>query len=324
MEQGAEPDGLSFMGNSNAILAGRIAYLLNLRGPCLTIDTACSSSLTAIHLACDALNSGSADMAIAGGVCVLPTSTFVQAATRAGMLSRSGQCRPFDADADGFVPGEAAGALVLKPLDRAKADRDYIWGVIEGSGTNQDGRTNGITAPSAVAQADLLQQVYRRARVEPSSISYVEAHGTGTRLGDPIEVEALTRVFRRSTHETGVCALGSVKASVGHTMSAAGVVSMIKVLLAMKHRKIPASLNMARPNPACELVTSPFTVNTEMRHWHAREGVRRAVVSGFGFSGSNAHIVLREAPEAEASASQSGAPRLFLISARSRPLLLLF
>ena len=318
MERGAEPDGLSFMGNSNAILAGRIAYLLNLRGPCLTIDTACSSSLTAIHLACDALNSGSADMAIAGGVCVLPTSTFVQAATRAGMLSRSGQCRPFDADADGFVPGEAAGALVLKPLDRAIADKDYIWGVIEGSGTNQDGRTNGITAPSAVAQADLLQQVYRRARVEPSSISYVEAHGTGTRLGDPIEVEALTRVFRRSSHETGVCALGSVKASVGHTMSAAGVVGMIKVLLAMKHRMIPASLNMARPNPACELGTSPFTVNTEMRHWQAREGVRRAVVSGFGFSGSNAHIVLREAPATEASASQSGSPRLFLLSARSR------
>lgn len=318
MEHGAEPDGLSFMGNSNAILAGRIAYLLNLRGPCLTIDTACSSSLTAVHLACEALNNGTADMAIAGGVCVLPTPTFVQAATRAGMLSRSGQCRPFDADADGFVPGEAAGALVLKPLARAIADGDFIWGVIEGSGINQDGRTNGITAPSAVAQADLLQQVYRHARVSPSSISYVEAHGTGTRLGDPIEIEALTRVFRQNTRETGYCAIGSVKASVGHTMSAAGVVSLIKVLLAMKHRAIPASLNMAQPNPACELAASPFVVNPEMRPWEPREGVRRAGVSGFGFSGSNAHIVLREAPGADSPASPADEPRLFLLSARSR------
>ncbi|GGC57490.1 hypothetical protein GCM10011504_39720 [Siccirubricoccus deserti] len=315
MAKGAEPDGLSFMGNSNAILAGRIAYLLNLRGPCLTVDTACSSSLTAVHLAREALLSGGCEMAIAGGVCVLPTPTFAVAASRAGMLSPSGTCRAFDAAADGFVPGEAVAALVLKPLVRALADGDHVWGVIEGSAANQDGRTNGITAPSAPAQAALIQAVHERFGIAPATIGYVEAHGTGTRLGDPIEVEALTRSFRRHTAETGFCAIGSVKSAVGHTMSAAGAVGIVKLLLSLAHRQLPPTLHVATPNPACEFETSPFFVNTALRAWEPRGGTRRAAISAFGFSGSNVHMVIAEAPPRAAPAA-SRRPRLLLLSAR--------
>ena len=320
---GVEPDGLSFMGNSNAILAGRVAYLLDLRGPCLTVDTACSSSLTAIHLARESLAEGRCDMAIAGGVCVLPTPTFVLAASRAGMLSPSGVCRAFDAAADGFVPGEAVASVVMKPLARALADGDHVWGVIEGSEANQDGRTNGITAPSAPSQAALLASVYERFGVDPATIGFVEAHGTGTRLGDPIEVEGLTRAFRRSTGERGFCALGSVKTAVGHTMSAAGAVGLVKVLLALAHRQIPPSLNFATPNPACEFDASPFVVNTALRAWEPRGpgSVRRAALSAFGFSGSNVHMVVSEAPaEARASTPSPAAaprPRLALLSGRT-------
>jgi acyl transferase domain-containing protein/thioesterase domain-containing protein/SAM-dependent methyltransferase len=317
MALGAEPDGLSFMGNSNAILAARIAYILNLRGPCLTIDTACSSSLTAIHLACESLHAGGCEMAIVGGVCVLPTATFTQAASRAGMLSPSGLCRAFDAAADGFVPGEAVAAVVVKPLDRALADGDHVWGVVEGSAVNQDGRTHGITAPSAPSQAALIEDVHGRFGIDPAAISYVEAHGTGTRLGDPIEVEALTRAFRRHTREIGFCAIGSVKSAVGHTMSAAGAVSIIKVLLAFAHRLVPPSLHVTEPNPACEFASSPFFVNTAPLPWEARGGVRRAAISAFGFSGSNAHVVLAE-PPATARPPADARPRLALLSARSK------
>ncbi|MGE0722831.1 MAG: SDR family NAD(P)-dependent oxidoreductase, partial [Alphaproteobacteria bacterium] len=315
MARGAEPDGLSFMGNSNAILAGRIAYLLNLRGPCLTVDTACSSSLTAVHLARESLLTGGCDMAIAGGVCVLPTPTFARAAARAGMLSPTGTCRAFDAAADGFVPGEAVAALVLKPLDRALADGDHVWGVIEASGANQDGRTNGITAPSAPAQAALLSEVHDRWGIDPATIGYVEAHGTGTRLGDPIEVEALTRSFRRRTAEAGFCALGSVKPSVGHTMSAAGAVGIVKLLLALAHRRIPPSLNYAEPNPACAFPGSPFFVPTALMPWEERGGTRRGAVSAFGFSGSNVHIVIAEAPARPAPAAAAGAWPILLSAA---------
>ncbi|WP_156295823.1 SDR family NAD(P)-dependent oxidoreductase, partial [Methylobacterium aquaticum] len=314
--RGVEPDGLSFMGNSNAILAGRVAYLLNLRGPCLTVDTACSSSLTAVHLAREALLSGSCEMAVAGGVCLLPTPTFARAARRAGMLSPSGTCRAFDAEADGFVPGEAVAALILKPLDRALADGDHVWGVIEGSASNQDGRTNGITAPSAPAQAALIRSVHDRFGIDPATIGYVEAHGTGTRLGDPIEIEALTRSFRRHTAETGFCAVGSVKSAVGHTMSAAGAVGLVKLMLSLAHRQIPPTLNVTRLNPACDFPTSPFRVETALTAWPSRGGTRRAAISAFGFSGSNVHMVLAEAPARDRPPAPDR-PRLMLLSGRS-------
>ncbi|MFC7544026.1 ketoacyl-synthetase C-terminal extension domain-containing protein [Siccirubricoccus deserti] len=246
---------------------------------------------------------------------MLPTPTFAVAASRAGMLSPSGTCRAFDAAADGFVPGEAVAALVLKPLVRALADGDHVWGVIEGSAANQDGRTNGITAPSAPAQAALIQAVHERFGIAPATIGYVEAHGTGTRLGDPIEVEALTRSFRRHTAETGFCAIGSVKSAVGHTMSAAGAVGIVKLLLSLAHRQLPPTLHVATPNPACEFETSPFFVNTALRAWEPRGGTRRAAISAFGFSGSNVHMVIAEAPPRAAPAA-SRRPRLLLLSAR--------
>ena len=227
------------MGNANSILSARIAYLLNLKGPCLSVDTASSSSLAAIHLACESLSLGTSTLALAGGVCLLNTSSFFLAAGNAGMLSPGGKCRPFDAGADGFIPGEAVGVLVLKSLAAAQRDGDVIYGVIEGSAMNQDGKTNGITAPSAPSQTALELEVYERFGIRPETIGYVEAHGTGTRLGDPIEIEALTRAFRRHTDRRQFCGIGSVKSNVGHAMSAAGVVSMIKVLLALRHRQLP-------------------------------------------------------------------------------------
>ncbi|HEX8189342.1 MAG TPA: type I polyketide synthase, partial [Pyrinomonadaceae bacterium] len=293
--EGVALDGYAFMGNSPSILAARIAYLLDLKGPCLTVDTACSSSLAAIHLACESIALGTSEMAIAGGVCVLTTPNFYLAGSKTGMLSPRGQCRAFDDAADGFVPGEAAAAVVLKSLERAVRDGDHIYGVIEGSSINQDGRTNGITAPSAPSQTALELKVYEQSGVNPEGIGYVEAHGTGTRLGDPIEVEALTAAFRRYTARRQFCALGSVKTNVGHTMTAAGVVGVIKVLLALKHGELPPSLNFERPNTAIRFEDSPFFVNRELRAWQTAEP-RRAAVSSFGFSGTNVHMVLAEAP----------------------------
>ncbi|MDQ5909860.1 MAG: Carrier protein, partial [Pseudomonadota bacterium] len=336
MASGLDPDGLAFSGNSNAILSARIAYLLNLKGPCLAVDTACSSSLTAIHLACESLAQGSSEMALAGGVCILSTASFYLAAGKTGMLSPRGQCRAFDQGADGFVPGEAAGALVLKPLVAALRDGDHIYGVIEGSAINQDGKTNGITAPSAPSQTALEQEVYRRFAIDPASIGYVEAHGTGTPLGDPIEVEALTRAFRAFTTERQFCALGSVKTNIGHTMSAAGVVSVIKTLLALQHRQLPPSLHFERENPVIGFADTPFFVNTELCPWQPRPGCDRlrAAVSAFGFSGTNVHLVIGEAPSAaqswsnhpgasrHPSLSKEGSWRFFPLSARTGTALL--
>jgi acyl transferase domain-containing protein/acyl carrier protein/thioesterase domain-containing protein/nucleoside-diphosphate-sugar epimerase len=314
--EGMGADGYTFMGNANAILAARISYLLNLKGPALTVDTACSSSLTAIHLACESLALGTSQMAIAGGICILNTPNFFMAGSKAGMLSPTGQCRAFDRDADGLVPGEAVGVVVLKPLDRAVADGDHIHGIIEGSAINQDGRTNGITAPSAPSQTALELAVYEQCGVSPEDIGYVEAHGTGTPLGDPIEVEALTDSFRKYTTRTGFCGIGSSKTNIGHTMSASGVVGVIKMLLALEHRELPPSLNFEHENPAIGFAKSPFRVITSLEAWPvpAKGGPRRAAVSSFGFSGTNVHLVLAEAaPVKRATAGASA--HLIVLSA---------
>ncbi len=313
--EGIAPDGYAFMGNAVSILAARVSYLLNLKGPALAVDTACSSSLVAIHLACQSISAGTCDLAIAGGVCVLNTPGFYIAAAKTGMLSPSGKLRAFDRGADGFIPGEAAGALVLKRLDDAIRDGDHIYGVIEGAAMNQDGRTNGITAPSGPSQTALELEVYRRFGIAPESIGYLEAHGTGTPLGDPIEIEALAHAFHKFTGRKQFCAVGSVKTNVGHTMTAAGVVSMIRVLLSLDRRRLTPSLHFSGDNPAIGFAETPFYVNTESREW-ASGGPRRAAVSAFGFSGTNVHMVVREAPERERAAA-SARPRLFALSARS-------
>ena len=302
-----------FTGFHSSILAARISYLLDLKGPSLAIDTACSSSLVAIHQACQSIAMGDCELALAGGVSLLLSPHMHILTSQAGMLSPSGRCRTFDGSADGIVLGEGVGVVLLKPVERAVADGDHIYGVIKASGINQDGKTNGITAPSAEAQAQLERDVYARAGIEPESISYVEAHGTGTLLGDPIEVRALRESFG-NIEKAEFCALGSIKANIGHTTMAAGVASLIKVLLMMKHREIPPVAQYKTENTLLGLAGSPFYVPTVRQPWQGE--IRRAAVSSFGFSGTNCHMVIEEWVPAGRAAQQDVAWP-FTLSAKS-------
>lgn len=286
----------AFWGNESSLIPSRISYFLNLQGPAIAVDTACSSSLTAVHLACQDLLSGRVNMALAGGV-FLSSPEFYYSCNSAGMLSGGGHCYTFDKRADGFVPGEGVGVLILKKLEDAERDGDYIYGVIAGSGVNQDGATNGITAPSAKAQETLERQVYESCGVYPGQIQMVEAHGTGTELGDPIEFKALTSAFRGYTDKRDFCALGSLKTNIGHLVTAAGVAGVMKVLLSLQHQKIPPSLHFDQGNENIDFEDSPFYVNTRLREWLPETGVKRyGAVSSFGFGGTNAHLVVGEPP----------------------------
>ncbi|MCR8978417.1 SDR family NAD(P)-dependent oxidoreductase [Brevibacillus laterosporus] len=294
---GDNPPAQAMWGNAGSIIPARIAYYLNLKGPAIAIDTACSSSLVAIHLACQSLWAKEIDMALAGGVFVQSTPRFVASANRAGMLSPGGRCFTFDDRADGFVTGEGVGAVMLKRLKDAVRDGDHIYGVISGSGMNQDGTTNGITAPSGNSQEQLERHVYDTFQIDPEKIQMVEAHGTGTKLGDPIEFEALTNAFRYYTDKKEYCAIGSIKTNIGHTIAAAGVAGFIKILLSLKYKKIPPSLHFQSGNPNIQFTNSPFYVNTHLKEWDIEQGSKRcAVISSFGFSGTNAHMVIEEAP----------------------------
>jgi acyl transferase domain-containing protein/NADP-dependent 3-hydroxy acid dehydrogenase YdfG/acyl carrier protein len=305
-----------FLGTDMAILGARISYFLNLKGPTLTVDTACSSALVAMHLAVQSIRRGESDVALAGGVFVLDSPEFYVLTSQTNMLSPDGACKTFDDDANGIAVGEGVGAVVLKSLRAALADGDHIHGVIRGSAINQDGRTKGITAPSARSQQGLLHEAYADAGVDPGTVGYLEAHGTGTKLGDPIEVNALREAFRRYTDRTGFCALGSHKGNFGHTIMTAGIAGVFKSLLAMRHGKIPASPHVRELNRHLNLDDSPFYVNTRLREWQRPAGhPRRAGVSAFGFSGTNAHVVLEEAPPRPA-ATGTGGPHLFPLSAR--------
>jgi acyl transferase domain-containing protein/enoyl-CoA hydratase/carnithine racemase/acyl carrier protein len=289
-----------FTGGANAILAARISYFLNLQGPCLAIDTACSSSLVAIAHACDSLRSGASDLALAGGVHVMAGPEMHIKTAQAGMLSGEGRCFTFDRRANGFVPGEAVAVVLLKRLSQAEKDRDTIYGVIRGWGVNQDGKTNGITAPNPLAQARLQQEVYDRYGIDPTNIQLVEAHGTGTQLGDPIEVQALQDSFGRYTQNQDYCALGSVKSNIGHCLTAAGVAGFIKLVQALRHRQLPPTIHFEQLNEHIQLEGSPFYVNTRLRDWEpGQSGVRQAATSSFGFGGTNSHVVVEEyAPRA--------------------------
>ncbi|HYK05691.1 MAG TPA: polyketide synthase, partial [Thermoanaerobaculia bacterium] len=305
--------------NSFAIAAARIAYHLNLKGPALSVDTACSSSLVAIHLACQGLLSGETDMALAGGVALWLTPESHFSMSEAGMLSPVGQCKAFDDSADGIVVGEGVGALVLKRLRDAEADGDFIHGVILGSGINQDGRTNGITAPSVESQIELERSIYQKFDIDPSTISCVEAHGTGTKLGDPIELEALAAAFGENTGRKNYCALGSVKSNIGHTASAAGVASVLKVLLALRHRTLVPTLNVTKENSHFDFGSSPFYVSRERQPWEvAPETRRRAAVSSFGYSGTNAHLVMEEYVPPLEQAAPAGEHGLFIVPLSAR------
>lgn len=242
--------------------------------------------------------------------------------SKAGMLSKDGRCFTFDARANGFVPGEGVGVILLKRLSDAVRDKDSIYGVIRGWGMNQDGKTNGITAPSVNSQISLEKDVYRRFNIHPETISMVETHGTGTKLGDPIEVEGLTESFRSYTSKKGYCALGSLKSNMGHMMTAAGVASVMKVLLAMKHRQLPPTIHFESLNEHISLENSPFYINTGLQSWEPEPGVpRRAGVSSFGFSGTNAHMVIEEYVPVVSAVNLppvgKANPGLFVLSAKS-------
>ncbi|MDP4536966.1 SDR family NAD(P)-dependent oxidoreductase [Alkalimonas collagenimarina] len=288
----------AFWGNAPSIIPARISYHLNLKGPAIAIDTACSSSLVAIHHACESLRHVDVDIAIAGGVFVQSTPDFYLKSNRANMLSKSGKCYTFDERADGFVPGEGVGVVVLKRLRDAIANKDRIYGVIKASGINQDGTSNGITAPSSMSQESLIRDTYDNFNINPENIQLVEAHGTGTRLGDPIEYEALSRAYRHYSKHTAWSALGSIKTNLGHAATAAGMAGLCKILLSLQHKKIPASLHYNTGNPAIQFDGSPFYVNTELSDWQSHgQRPRAAAISSFGFSGTNAHLVIEEAPE---------------------------
>ncbi|MBG6133280.1 acyl transferase domain-containing protein/enoyl-CoA hydratase/carnithine racemase/acyl carrier protein, partial [Aquimarina sp. EL_43] len=284
-----------FTGGSTSILAARISYFLNLQGPCISMDTACSSSLVAIANACDALVSGSIDAALAGGVYVMAGPDMHIKAAQSGMLSPDGKCHTFDQQANGFVPGEGVGTVMLKRIEDAEKDGDNILGVIRGWGVNQDGKTNGITAPNTESQTLLEQQVYDQFQIDPNNIQLIETHGTGTKLGDPIEIEGLRKTFKKYTQEKEYCALGSIKSNIGHCLTAAGVAGVIKVLQSLKHQQLPPTINFEQLNEHINLDDSPFYVNTKLRDWKVEEGQQRqAAISSFGFSGTNAHLVLEE------------------------------
>jgi acyl transferase domain-containing protein/acyl carrier protein len=305
-------------GNSFAIGAARIAYHLNLKGPAIPVDTACSSSLVAIHLACQALLNHEIDMGLAGGVSLYLIPESYLGMCRAGMLSRDGQCKTFDNRADGFVPGEGVGTVVLKRLADAERDGDEIYGVIIGSGINQDGKTNGITAPSVNSQIDLLRDVYRRYDIDASTIDYVETHGTGTKLGDPIELEALSTVFKEHGGKRNACALGAVKTNLGHTSGAAGVAGVHKVLLSLRNGALAPNVNLQQENALFDFGASPFHVSRDARDWMPASGrKRRAAVSAFGFSGTNAHVVIEEYVPTLRRAPSGPQPCVVPLSART-------
>lgn len=313
-------DAYAGTGNAMSIAANRISYLFDFHGPSLAIDTACSSSLVAVHLACCSLRNGESTLALAGGVNLILSPAIAINFTKAGAMAPDGRCKAFDARADGYVRSEGAGVVVLKPLSKALADGDPIYAVVRGSAVNQDGRSNGLMAPNPLAQEAVLREAYRQAAVSPGQVDYIEAHGTGTLLGDPIEAIALGKVLGVDRPPGRLCALGSVKTNIGHLEAAAGIAGLIKVALALRHRQIPSSLHFEAPNPHIPFDALPLRVQTALGPWPTGSGPALAGVSSFGFGGTNAHLVVEEAPPVVAGMSEAEGKtdtRLLPLSARS-------
>lgn len=305
-------------GNAFSIAANRISYLLNLHGPSLAIDTACSSSLLAVHQACQSLRWGECDLALAGGVNLILTPDLHLIFSQAGMMAADGRCKTFDAAADGYVRGEGVGSVVLKRLGDAERDGDPILACIRGSATNQDGRSNGITAPNGLAQQAVIRQAHKNAQVEPGQIGYIETHGTGTPLGDPIEVNALAKIFQQTSLESP-CWLGAVKANIGHLEAAAGIAALIKTVLALQHRQIPPQLHLTTLNPHINIAQTALDIPTKRETWPDERPF--AGISSFGFGGSNVHLILAGPPQSARAESTfeatESAPNLLPLSAKS-------
>jgi acyl transferase domain-containing protein len=289
-----------------SIAANRISYTFDLRGPSIAVDTACSSSLVAVHTACQSLWSGESQLAIAGGVNAILSPSFAINFSKAGVMAPDGRCKTFDARADGYVRGEGAGIVVLKPLERALADHDPIRAVIRGGAVRQDGRTNGLMAPNRLSQENVLRAAYRHSGVAPADVDYVEAHGTGTALGDTMEAQALGNVVGRDRPAERPCVIGSVKSNIGHLEAAAGIAGVIKTALMLEHRQIPASLHVENPNPQIDFDSLRLRLARAHEPWDERKGPVKAGVSSFGFGGTNAHLVLEEAPPARTGGSRGG------------------
>lgn len=307
-------DTYSIIGGAGSIVANRLSYLLDLRGPSMSVDTACSTALVAVSLASQSLRNGECDVAIAGAVNLILSPLLTMAHARGMPMASDDRCKTFDARADGYVRGEGCGAIVLKRLSDAVRDGDAIWATIRGFAVNQDGRTNGLTAPSGLAQQDVIRQALSSGDIDPHTVRMIEAHGTGTVLGDPIEVEALRQVYESSGSEAP-CLLGSVKTNLGHLESAAGMAGLIKVALSLHHRQVPPVLNFERLNPHIELDPRRFEIPTEVRPWP--EGTRRGAVSSFGAGGTNAHVVMEQAPALEVSDPKSALEQLVVVSSRT-------
>ncbi len=312
-------DAYTVSGSANSMAAGRIAYFLGTQGPAFTVDTACSSSLVAVHLACQSLRLGECNMALASGTSLILRPEVSIGLSRAEMLSPSSRCRTFDTQADGIVRGEGCGVVVLKRLSDAEANDDIVLAVIRGSAINQDGRSSGITAPSGPAQVSVIRDALRQSDLKPVDIDYIEAHGTGTSLGDPIEVRALGKVFSEDRPADNPIKIGSVKTNFGHLEASAGIAALIKVVLSLQGEKVPPLLHMTKPNSHIEWDELPIVLPTELLEWPAREKTRTAGVSSFGFSGTNAHVVVQEATSTK-SVSNTASHRpvhLLTLSAKS-------
>ncbi|MBN2535916.1 MAG: hypothetical protein JXB88_23760 [Spirochaetales bacterium] len=307
---------ISLPGNLSAIIASRIAYFLNLTGPSLVVDTACSSSLVAVHLACQGIKNGDCDMAVAGGVStnLLP----LKREYRFGVESSSGKSKAFDDSADGIGSGEGAGAVILKPLNKAIKHRDNIYAVIKGSSINQDGSSAGITAPNGAAQENVIVNAWKDAGINAETISFIETHGTGTKLGDPVEISGIQGAFSRFTGKKQFCAIGSVKSNIGHLDNTAGIAGFIKAVLQLKNKKLTPLIHFNKPNRQIDFIDSPVYINDRLTDWIAEDSPRRCGVSSFGLSGTNCHVILEEAPAGQnMQAPGSEVLHIFTLSAKS-------
>ncbi|MCW1958368.1 MAG: polyketide synthase, partial [Mycobacterium sp.] len=294
----AELDAYVAFGNAPNFAAGRLSYFLGVRGPAVVLDTACSSSLVSIHLACESLRRRESDTALAAGVNLLLSPENSIACSRFGMLSPEGKCKTFDVGADGYVRGEGCGVVVLKRLEDAQRDGDRVLAVVRGSAVNSDGASSGLTVPNGPAQQSLMRQALDAARLTPSEVDYVEAHGTGTALGDPIELDALAEVYG-DRNGAAPLVVGAVKTNLGHLESAAGVTGFIKTVLSVEHGHIPAQLHFTKLTPQAGPGASKFVIAAEPMDWPDQGRPRRAAVSSFGVSGTNAHVIIEQAPPAE-------------------------
>ncbi|MEX2573308.1 MAG: type I polyketide synthase [Balneolaceae bacterium] len=308
----------SVVGNDNSFLANRVSYQLNLNGPAVTVQTACSTSLVSVHLSIQSLLNGECSMALAGGVAVWVPHEAGHLHQEGNVFTKDGHCRAFDAKATGTIFGSGAGVVLLKRFDDAVEDGDQIYAVIKGSAVNNDGaKKTSYTAPSVDGQAEVIVEAIANSGLHADDISYIEAHGTGTFIGDPIEVRALTKAYRAFTARKSFCGIGSVKPNIGHLDAAAGAAGLIKVILAMKHKMIPPSINYNEPNPSIDFENSPFYVNHSLRKWESRSGAPlRAGVTSLGMGGTNAHLILEEAPLIERPVVEDRWPVLLTFSAK--------